>query len=516
MSDHDNAMAWAQSNPDDPRSKDVMAKAWASQNPEDPRSAQIMQKLGQADAYKSPGETDADPTSWDNTKARLSDPNQYLAKFLGKGPAVSPAEKQANDFNSPGAMGLAMPIGGSLASGAGKIASEFGGVAQGTQTPSTILKAAEFVNASAPRRIAAQAALGAGQAAYNGQNPVAGAVAGGAVGTAGEAAGGVVGLLGKGMRMIGGPMAGLKPASAAAYADNPQLAEGLADKFTNDPKQFESDLTDQLSAAKNKLNDVTAPQRDAFARLGIGKMARVQPDQYQGTAAGDEINRSWATRAGTQDNAGAWDRSMGREVPQAPAQPPSHNITLEQLENARRASDAAANLKAQTSPNQQLPANDADFAAANKLRNARNAIIGDSQATIRSPGGDVKQMSGTDLADALSEASNANERVNRLGSGPGRILTDSEAPGTLSTRALADYLDKQTGSNFTEQARALAAGKQVGSPIEGMWANALRPVGKTLLKTSTPAMQSGATVQQATPAANSALLNALFGSGASK
>lgn len=43
---HDEALAWAQANSQDPRAQDVMAKAWASQNSNDPRSAAILQKLG--------------------------------------------------------------------------------------------------------------------------------------------------------------------------------------------------------------------------------------------------------------------------------------------------------------------------------------------------------------------------------------------------------------------------------------------------------------------------------------
>ncbi len=42
---HDQAMAWAQSNPQDPRAQDILAKAWASKNPNDPRAAQIMSKF---------------------------------------------------------------------------------------------------------------------------------------------------------------------------------------------------------------------------------------------------------------------------------------------------------------------------------------------------------------------------------------------------------------------------------------------------------------------------------------
>ncbi|GAC1499975.1 MAG: hypothetical protein NVS1B10_03240 [Candidatus Saccharimonadales bacterium] len=43
--EHDQAMEWAQANPTDPRSQDIMAKAWASKNPTDPRATQIMQKF---------------------------------------------------------------------------------------------------------------------------------------------------------------------------------------------------------------------------------------------------------------------------------------------------------------------------------------------------------------------------------------------------------------------------------------------------------------------------------------
>jgi len=84
MDDHDQALAWAQSNPQDPRAQDVMAKAWASKNPNDPRSAQIMQRLGgksdstpQAgnviDAYKSGGLSKA----YDTVKANIGAYDQF-------------------------------------------------------------------------------------------------------------------------------------------------------------------------------------------------------------------------------------------------------------------------------------------------------------------------------------------------------------------------------------------------------------------------------------------------------
>jgi hypothetical protein len=41
----DQAAAWAQANPNDPRSQDILAKSWAHANPDDPRSAQIIEKL---------------------------------------------------------------------------------------------------------------------------------------------------------------------------------------------------------------------------------------------------------------------------------------------------------------------------------------------------------------------------------------------------------------------------------------------------------------------------------------
>lgn len=42
---HDQALEWAQANPEDPRAQAVMAKAWVAKNPDDPRTAAILAKL---------------------------------------------------------------------------------------------------------------------------------------------------------------------------------------------------------------------------------------------------------------------------------------------------------------------------------------------------------------------------------------------------------------------------------------------------------------------------------------
>lgn len=93
MADHDQALAWAQENPKDPRAQDVMAKAWAAKNPSDPRSAQIMQRLGGQsdsktqsagsviDAYKSGGL----PEAYDTLKANIG----AYDKFQNQSPVQS-------------------------------------------------------------------------------------------------------------------------------------------------------------------------------------------------------------------------------------------------------------------------------------------------------------------------------------------------------------------------------------------------------------------------------------------
>lgn len=45
MGAHEQALAWAKANPDDPRAADIVAKVWAEKNPNDPRSEEILKKL---------------------------------------------------------------------------------------------------------------------------------------------------------------------------------------------------------------------------------------------------------------------------------------------------------------------------------------------------------------------------------------------------------------------------------------------------------------------------------------
>lgn len=81
----DQALEWAQSNSQDPRAQDIMAKSWAAKNPQDPRSSQIMAKFSQPESFMD----------------RLSD---SYNKFTGSHPgetAGEAAQRALRPINSP-------------------------------------------------------------------------------------------------------------------------------------------------------------------------------------------------------------------------------------------------------------------------------------------------------------------------------------------------------------------------------------------------------------------------------
>lgn len=95
MSDiHDDAMTWAQANPQDHRAQDIMAKAWAAKNPQDPRSAAIMQK------FNGP----ATPSPTDEMKQTIKDPFSTL----------TPGQKKITDGIMSGGVGDVATLGGEM------------------------------------------------------------------------------------------------------------------------------------------------------------------------------------------------------------------------------------------------------------------------------------------------------------------------------------------------------------------------------------------------------------------
>lgn len=110
MDQHDQALAWAQANPQDPRAQDIMAKAWAAKNPQDPRSAQIMARFQQQPQQASGGAAQAALEGYGQTatlgylpqlQAAASQGIDKVTGALGVGPAGVDAQLRAQGFNVP-------------------------------------------------------------------------------------------------------------------------------------------------------------------------------------------------------------------------------------------------------------------------------------------------------------------------------------------------------------------------------------------------------------------------------
>lgn len=66
---HDQAVEWAQANPNDPRSQDIQAKAWANKNPQDPRAVEILQRFSSPSKNAHTSSDDKMRNGWDAIKA---------------------------------------------------------------------------------------------------------------------------------------------------------------------------------------------------------------------------------------------------------------------------------------------------------------------------------------------------------------------------------------------------------------------------------------------------------------
>lgn len=91
MDINDQALAWAQANPTDPRAQNVMAKAWAGKNPNDPRASAIMAKISGGKSGPLPGtpenpiDADLFGSDIDRTKSSFGDLQGITPMLTQKG-----------------------------------------------------------------------------------------------------------------------------------------------------------------------------------------------------------------------------------------------------------------------------------------------------------------------------------------------------------------------------------------------------------------------------------------------
>jgi hypothetical protein len=240
--------------------------------------------------YQSPGESPEN--GWlDNTKARVSDPNRWKALAGIK----SPAKLDVVEGDAPT---LAMPAGNGV-----RAANWIGKALQGEQAapavraPQALDKLSQFLNFSAPRRIATGVAQGV---ATNPSDPVTGGLTGGGMAIGGEALSKGVSLAKRGAVALGGKLSGVWPETARNYAKNPALAEELYGLNKSNPEALAERVREQARGAVGAAYDnESKPLLERLGQKVAPTELAVDPTQYKGTAAEPIIKQAWAKRGQT-------------------------------------------------------------------------------------------------------------------------------------------------------------------------------------------------------------------------
>lgn len=388
-------------------------------------------------------------------------------------------------------------------------------------------------------RVGTNAAIGAARGAINtpqdGESRLSnagwGALKDGAIATGAEAVGGGLQLAGKASKWVGGKLAGLSPSEAESYAKDPALAEEMARMNREDPMGLSGRVRQEVKGGlDDAFNNVSKPTLEKLGQKLAGTQVRVNPSQFEGTAAGKELDRAWSTkgntttvvppttpttqdvevppRAGYYSDASAAPnklRVLLQEPPKEQAvpapKPDSFWVSGPQALAAKRASSEAADHARALSPVGYNPSNDAEASAASNLGKALSEASGEGQTsgTIKgtsevSPSSELdaayraKNPTVKDLNDTLSESARyARHARETMNNNPAAILTDSEGVGSVPTRSMRQFLDKNSGTKLESLAQALKAGRAATDPdrTHGIFdALVSKPTGRAALRAS--------------------------------
>ncbi len=180
----------------------------------------------------------------------------------------------------------------------------------GVNAPGILLKAATALSSSAPRRIGASGVVGGVEGAIHtpqkGEtrlgNTAKGAVKGAAIAAGAEGLAGFLQATGIGSKWFGRKTGGLDPEEATAYMKNPQEAEAMANMNRTNPDTLSKRMRAKLSKSLEDLfKNVSEPELAKITEGGVGKSVRVNPADFEGTAAADEIQRAHSTQGKTTD-----------------------------------------------------------------------------------------------------------------------------------------------------------------------------------------------------------------------
>lgn len=393
--------------------------------------------------------------------------------------------------------------------------------------PGAVGKLAEFLGASAPRRIATNAAYGAAEGAA--KTPQAGdSRLGNAAWGAGINAGlgglmeGGAAVYKKGAQWAGGKLGGLTNTQAASYAGNPAEADRLSDMNRNNPIGLSDEVRNQVKGGlDDAFENVSRPALEKVGQKLVGKTVAAKPDDFSGTAAGSEIERAWNTqgntnkvdvpvfeKAQTEYTPVKTDTQIGDEIkspmkdgmagitnetpvparqvtrsvqPQAwqdtgfGGQPVEGKTALEDLLIPRGTQKASVPAPLPDSVSltgqQALSAKRASQQAANYNRSLNPIGYNAANDAEAQAGGRMrKAIEGVapdtaGLNDTIEQASRyAAHAKATMGTNPAQILTESDSLGSVPTRSMRQFLDQNAGTNLEGLAKSLDAGRAMNDP----------------------------------------------------
>jgi hypothetical protein len=213
---------------------------------------------------------------------------------LGDKQALWPEGSNPEKYPVKGTPPMVAPAAG-MAQVAGKV-----GTTMASQGPMQMTgistRAADLANKNFATRIAANTGASGLEALLKGHPEDAGGNMGAAAtaSTILEGMGGVAKIAGMGMKAGGRALTRVSKEQADDYANQSGLAEDLFNLEKNHPDQLaERALGESKEALERLQANSTAPAMEELNRRTAPQNFRVKTDQFKGTAAGDEIQRSW-------------------------------------------------------------------------------------------------------------------------------------------------------------------------------------------------------------------------------
>lgn len=422
--------------------------------------------------YSSPGEEEGG-SALSNFASRVTDPARWQAIAGGTGPA-------ARKDLVAGAPSVALPAG---------------------QLPASMGKLAELLGKSAPTRIAANAASGAADGLLKNpgvdgsrlENAESGAGWGAGIAAGLEGMGAIGKLAGKGVRVLGQSLTRVSPEQAKTYAGNFKQAEHLRNMRQNTPDEFIAQAQGQIKAGIDGVQDnLTTPYKEAVAGKLVGKAARVNPSQFKGTAAGDQIERAHALHGKTATLEEILTPG-GKQTVTGPAPLPEEvGLTGPQLLRAIQESGNAAKITKSANPIGYSAKGDPNARAAVQLKKALKNLSPEA----------------ADLNKEVSKSVRLMDKAKKMA--PEKILEGN----TTGVRGLREYFDKHAHTNMGQLADALQSAQVVHKQGSSIFDPALKATGRSALRGSGRINSTSEGLQD--PALRQALLELIMKSGGEK